>query len=218
MPSTTTPRPGRGRFRDAPPAIRLLVGVVLGVAVAVGIWTVTHPPVAVVLGWAGTAATFTAWTWCTVWPMEATETATHATREEPTRAVTHLIVLAAAVASVVIVGLVLVTSSQSGRAVTAGIAVLGVVVSWATVHTIFGLTYARLYYTGVDGGIDFHQPEPPRYTDFLYIGFTVGMSFAISDTDLESSEMRRVALGHALLSYLFGSVVLAGLVNLVAGM
>ncbi len=44
------------------------------------------------------------------------------------------------------------------------------------------------------------------------------MSFAISDTDLESSEMRRVALGHALLSYLFGSVVLAGLVNLVAGM
>jgi uncharacterized membrane protein len=215
--SPTSPRPGGHRLADAS-VVRLLVALVLGGGGALAAWSAFEPAVALVLGWVVAAGVFAAWTWATVWPMGAEATATHATREEPSRTVTHLIVLLAAVASLVVVGLVLATSNDSRRMVTAGIAVLGVVVSWATVHTLFSLNYARLYYTGPDGGIDFHQDEPPRYSDFLYIGVTVGMSFAISDTDLESSDMRRAALAHALLSYLFGSVILAGLVNLVAGL
>lgn len=218
MPPSASPRPRRRRLSDPSSVVRLLVALVLGAAGSLAVWSLFEPTVALVLGWVVAAATYSAWTWVTVWPMQAEATATHATREEPSRALTHLIVLLAAVASLVVVGLVLVTSNDSGRKVTAAIAVLSVVVSWATVHTLFALNYARLYYTGTDGGIDFHQDAPPRYSDFLYIGATVGMSFAISDTDLQSSEMRRAALAHALLAYLFGSVILAGLVNLVAGM
>lgn len=217
VPSSTIPRPG-SRFADASPIARLLVGLLLGLAAALAGSTSFDLVASLVLGWAVAAGTFTTWTWVMVWPLPADVTAAVATREEPTRTVTHLIVLLAAIASLVVVGLVLATGDHRGRFLTAGIAVFGVVVSWATVHTIYGLTYARLYYTGPDGGIDFHQEEPPRYSDFLYVGVTVGMSFAISDTDLASSEMRRAALTHALLSYLFGSVILASLVNLVAGL
>src|SRR3712207_8761371 len=59
------------------------------------------------------------------------------------------------------------------------------------------------------GGIDFGQPEPPAYSDFAYLAFTVGMSFAVPDTQIADTSIRKVALGHALLSYLFGTVVIA---------
>ena len=94
---------------------------------------------------------------------------------------------------------------------------IGIVASWATIHTLFATHYARLYFTDPVGGVDFHQSDPPLYTDFAYVAFTVGMSFAISDTDLSGSRMRRPALLHALLSYLFGTVIVALLINLLAG-
>ena len=81
---------------------------------------------------------------------------------------------------------------------------------------MFALRYARIDLSGGAGGIDFHTDEPPRYSDCAFVALTVGMSFAISDTDLASSTMRRTALAHALLSYLFGTVIIALLVNLVA--
>ena len=42
------------------------------------------------------------------------------------------------------------------------------------------------------------------------------MTFQISDTDLTSSALRRLALRHALLSYLFGAVILAMTINVTA--
>jgi uncharacterized membrane protein len=93
-----------------------------------------------------------------------------------------------------------------------------VVLSWALVNTVFALKYARLYYAGEDGGIDFHQEQPPTYSDFAYVAFTVGMSFAISDTDLGQPDIRKVALGHSLLSFVFGTFVIAVAVNVVANL
>jgi uncharacterized membrane protein len=98
------------------------------------------------------------------------------------------------------------------------VAISSVVLSWAVVHTIFTLRYARLYYVGTDGGIDFNQDQPPRYTDFAYLAFTLGMTFQVSDTDLKTSTIRATALRHALLSYLFGAVIIAVTINLVAGL
>lgn len=82
---------------------------------------------------------------------------------------------------------------------------------------MFTLRYALLYYRGRDGGVDFNQDDPPRYTDFAYLAFTVGMTFQVSDTDLKTHTIRATALRHALLSYLLGSVILATTINLVAG-
>jgi len=65
------------------------------------------------------------------------------------------------------------------------------------------LRHALLYYTGSDGGINFNQDDPPRYTDFAYLAFTVGMTFQVSATDLKTHLIRATALRHALLSYLW---------------
>jgi uncharacterized membrane protein len=80
------------------------------------------------------------------------------------------------------------------------------------------LRYARLYYTEPIGGVDFNADDKPSYTDFAYLAFTIGMTFQVSDTALSSRAIRSAALRHALLSYLFGTVILATTVNFVAGL
>jgi len=214
----STPDAARTTRDRVSSAARLMIGGLVGLVVGVLCGLVLPVGLAVLLGWCTVAVSFVVWTWITVWPMDAASTAAHATREEPTRTATHAIVVLAAVASLVGVAFVLLGSNVSSKAWAAAVAVLSVVSSWAAVHTLLALGYARIYYGEPEGGIDFHQTEPPRYSDFAYVAFTVGMSYAISDTDVGSSAIRRLALGHALLSYLFGTVILAALINLVAGL
>jgi uncharacterized membrane protein len=80
------------------------------------------------------------------------------------------------------------------------------------------LRYALLYYSDEPGGIDFGPAEPPSYRDFAYLALTLGMTFQVSDTALGTTVMRATALRHALLSYLFGAIILAVAINLVAGL
>jgi uncharacterized membrane protein len=91
-----------------------------------------------------------------------------------------------------------------------------VALSWAVVHTVFALRYAHEYYTPPVGGIDFKSRELPDYRDFAYVAFTVGMTFQVSDTDIQRRETRRTVIRHALISYLFGAVILAVVVNVIA--
>ncbi|GIG21540.1 hypothetical protein Cch01nite_22640 [Cellulomonas chitinilytica] len=213
MTATSSPR---RRTRDVVPLARLGIGVVIGVAVAlVVVWT--SLVVAVLAGWATTAVLFVVSTWAVVGPMDSAQTSAHATREEPTRTGAHLVVVVGALVSLAGVTVVLV-GPDDGDALPTLAVVASVVASWAAIHTVFALRYARMFFGGTPGGIDFHQDEPPRYTDFAYVAVTIGMSFAISDTDLESSAFRRAALAHAMLSYLFGTVIIALVVTLVGGL
>lgn len=80
-------------------------------------------------------------------------------------------------------------------------------------------THDRTAYSAdPEGGIDFNTPDPPAYRDFAYLALTVGMTFQVSDTNLQSRDMRSTALRHALLSYLLGAIILAAAVNLIAGL
>ena len=91
-------------------------------------------------------------------------------------------VLAAAVASLGAVVDALVRSSGNRDAAAVALVVLGVlavILSWALVNTVFAFRYARLYYRDEpDGGINFKQPQPPTYSDFAYLAFTIGMNTA----------------------------------------
>jgi uncharacterized membrane protein len=93
-----------------------------------------------------------------------------------------------------------------------------VALAWACVHTVYALRYARLYYAPPLGGIDFPGDDSPDYRDFVYLAFTIGMAFQVSDTGLSQKRIRRVATRHALLAYLFGAVILAVAINSVAGL
>jgi uncharacterized membrane protein len=103
------------------------------------------------------------------------------------------------------------------RGLMTALSLASVGLAWLSVHTVFLLRYAREYYSPPDGGIDF-GPEPPAYGDFAHLALTIGMTFQVSDTDLTAKRVRRVALHHALLSYLFGTVIVAITVSSVAGL
>jgi uncharacterized membrane protein len=201
--------------------VRLALSLLVGIIVALVTVVAGAAKYAPAVGWDGAATTLLVWTWLTIWPMDAAQAATHATREDPTRAVSDVLLLSAAVASLAAVGFFLQQASSSKpptQDILAGIGVVTVALSWLVVHTVFTLRYAMLYYTGPDGGVNFNQSAPPRYIDFAYLAFTIGMAFQVSDTDLQTPAIRATALRHALLSYLFGAVIVATTVNLVAGL
>ncbi|WP_083396253.1 DUF1345 domain-containing protein [Frigoribacterium sp. MCBA15_019] len=202
--------------------LRFVVMAVVGVAGAAGTWPWVLPSVALAIGWAAACVVYLAWVWLAVGRLDADDTRRWATREDPSRPAGDLLLVIASVASLLAVGVVLVRATSMGGAVEdllAGLAVVSIALSWFLVHTLFTLRYAVLYYSGDEvGGISFNQPEPPRYADFAYVAFGLGMTFQIADTDIGSSVIRAVVLRHMLLSYLFGSVILASTVNLIAGL
>jgi uncharacterized membrane protein len=59
--------------------------------------------------------------------------------------------------------------------------------------------------------------ERPTYRDFALVAFTIGMTYQVSDTTARDPRIRRTVLSHAVLSYVFGVVIVGGAVNLVAG-
>jgi uncharacterized membrane protein len=100
-----------------------------------------------------------------------------------------------------------------------GVAVFTVFLSWFTVHTLFVLRYASLYYGTPPGGIDFGgSTEPPDYMDFVYFAFTVGMTFQVSDTNVAQSNIRRAVIRHAMLSYVFGTIIVGIAINVVGNL
>jgi uncharacterized membrane protein len=108
-------------------------------------------------------------------------------------------------------------ASGNLKYIDAGLALFWVFVSWTLVHTVFTLKYARLYYSGTPGGIDFNDSGPPDYAGFAYLSFTIGMTFQVSDTSIGSRKIRRTALRHAWLSFPLGAVIIATSINLVSG-
>ena len=220
---------GRTRATAAPSGwravtspVRFGVMAVVGIAVGIAVGLQAAWPFAVLAGWDVAALIFSAWSWLMMASMDSSATAVHATRDEPGRAQTDVLVLLASVANLISVGYVLVQASSakgSDQDLLAGLGVVSVALSWFAVHTLFSLRYARLYYTGRPGGIDFNQQSPePRYLDFAYVAFTIGMTFQVSDTDLQTPAIRATALRQSLLAYLFGAVTLAATINLVSGL
>lgn len=208
--------------RSGPKTIRrLTVAFVIGLVIALIVGGLVSWVYAPAVGWDAAALTYCAAVWIVIWPMDAVATATEARAEDPSRATADMLTLGACVASLAAVAAVLVGAHSAHGAAAEALAGLGlasVAVSWFTVHTIFALRYALLYYADPPGGVNFHQQEPPRYQDFCYLSLTLGMTFQVSDTDLASAAFRSTALRQALLSYLFGTVVLAATINLIAGL
>jgi len=199
--------------------VRLVVMAVLGVAVALVVGLTADWTYAPVAGWIAAALLFIVWVWTAVLRFDADATETHATREDPGIVPGEILVLLAAVASVVaVVLLILETRTGSDKLLAAGLGFASVALSWTLIHTLYTLRYARIYYSTPVGGIDFNDDEKPRYIDFAYVSFDLGMTYQISDTSLRTSQLRGVVLGHTLLSYAFGTLVLASTINVIIGL
>src|SRR4051794_13645060 len=95
---------------------------------------------------------------------------------------------------------------------------------WIVTHVTFSLRYAHEYYSddlggpAVDKGLDFPGENEPDYLDFLYFSLVLGMTFQVSDVQITSRKLRRMATIPGLLSFLFNTIIVALTVNLVAGL
>jgi uncharacterized membrane protein len=121
-------------------------------------------------------------------------------------------VLLASVASLGGVGYLLAASTAKGpdMVIAAFVGFCSVTASWLAVHTVYTLRYAVHYYTEPVGGIDFNQDgERPTFADFAYVAFSIAVTYGVTDTTLGNRAMRITALQQALISYLFGTVILA---------
>jgi uncharacterized membrane protein len=195
----------------------MLVGTV---AVIMG-WLYTMPALALLAGWDIAAVLYLVLVWASVYRKNGEVTARLAGREDPSAPVAEIVVVTASVAALVAVGFALVRAGQaagSTKALLIGTGTVSVVVSWLVVHTVYMLRYTRSYYGNPIGGISFNEDDLPAFLDFAYFSFTIGMTFQVSDTNITAKSVRRLALQHALLSYLFGAVILATAINVFASL
>ena len=208
----------------APAMRRAVIVACIGLIVAVVLlWFVTWE-LAVLAGWDAAALTFLMSIWPIILRADSSNAEQWARREDETRGSATLLLLGASVASLLGVGFVIsLAGRESGppRALLVGVAVLTVVLSWTVVNTVYTLRYADLHFGSRAVGIVFGDSagqERPTYRDFAYVAFTIGMCYQVSDTTVRDSRIRRTVLFHALLSYLFGVVIVGGSVNLIAGL
>jgi uncharacterized membrane protein len=116
-------------------------------------------------------------------------------------------------------------SAPGQAALHVALAITTILLSWLFMNTMFALHYAHGYYGDDDapgdeiaGGLAFPGKRPPDYWDFLYFSFVIGMTFQVSDVQIESHGLRRVALAHGALAFFFNVVILALTINIVAGL
>jgi len=150
----------------------------------------------------------------------------HAQQDDGSRMFVFNIVVFSSFASMFMV-LMLMTSTQTheiSNAVYLVIIIAGILLSWTMVHTSFCFHYARLYYKPdeeVDkptNGLNFPKELHPDYLDFAYFSFVIGMTFQVSDVQINSRTIRRLALVHALISFVLNTFVVALTINLIAGL
>jgi uncharacterized membrane protein len=103
--------------------------------------------------------------------------------------------------------------------------VLGVttiLLSWAFMHWIFALHYAREFYGASGdkhaGGLLFPGEGDPDYWDFLYYSLVVAMTAQVSDVQVTSKAIRRLTTVHGVASFFFNVAVLALTVNIVSSL
>lgn len=196
--------------------LSLVAGAVGGVVVAFALGIAAG----LVAAWGVLATVNVTWVLVLVWGMDAAQTRAHATAEDPGRRTARVIATIGSIASLAAVAVVLIQTKNEPvveSLVLALIALGSVAASWALIQTDYMLRLAHVYYTDPVGGIQFNQDEDPMYTDFAYVSFGVGLAYQIADTNLTRNDVRRVVIAQSLLGYLFGAVILASVVNLMAG-
>jgi uncharacterized membrane protein len=133
--------------------------------------------------------------------------------------------LVAAVASLAAIVLELVgVKNLPSRLQTLHLLLAGVTIflSWCFVHTSFALHYAHEYYVDrhehTTPCLEFPGGGRPDYLDFLYFSFVIGTTSQTADVSIASRSLRRLALLHGVIAFLFNTTLVALSVNIAAGL
>ncbi|PTQ94150.1 putative membrane protein [Mucilaginibacter yixingensis] len=181
----------------------------------------------VLIPWTAFAFTITALDWVIILTCHPREIRKTASLEDSHRTLIFLFVILASVASLVAILFLLKSPKSTSDAEVTRHVLLSmgaVVISWCLVHTIFTMRYAHLYYAPDEGshkpigGLQFPEEPAPDYLDFVYFGFVLGTTFQVSDVEISSRPIRRLALLHGLIAFAFNTAILALSINVVSGL
>lgn len=157
--------------------------------------------------------------------LTAAEIAKKANTEDGSRVFVIISILLSSFASMGTVLLLMLSDMMKTREVLAVlISIIGIIMSWVLVHTIFTFHYANMYYFNSKEKkanvtpLIFPGTAKPDYLDFAYFSFVIGMTFQVSDVEISSQRIRRMALVHGLLAFTLNTFVVALTINLIAGL
>lgn len=208
---------------------RLLISLCVSAIVFFFIRDKFTMPAVILFTWIGLAMTIIIMDWIIILSSHPREVRKIAKLQDSSRTFLFLFVIAASVVSMMAIIFLLKSSKGThGTSINEHIllAITAVVISWWLVHTVFTLRYAHLYYdTDKDdgtpragGGLQFPGGDEPDYLDFVYFSFVLGMTFQVSDVEISSKEIRRLAWLHGLLSFAYNTAILALSINVISGM
>jgi uncharacterized membrane protein len=186
-------------------------------------------PLQTIVAWNAFTWCFLPLAWLKIAFADARTSVRTAKLEDTGRTAIFIFVLLGAVTSLFAVAILIgEAKGLSKQMVTAHILLAGgtVVSSWILIHTVFTLHYAHAYYRQQDddeeylegAGVEFPDEKEPDFLDFAYFSFVIGMTCQVSDVQISGRDIRRMALVHGLLSFLFNTVILALTINLASGL
>ena len=207
---------------------RLVLGLVAGAAVFFVLRGHLRLESAGIAAWDGFAVVILALDWATMLATPQRKIRQLAQQQDLSRFLVFLFVVVTACAALFAVGFLVSVKKNPGRHFTVHLmlTLVTVIVSWTLVHTVYGLRYAHAFYGDSDepgvnqhaGGLIFPGNLPPDYFDFAYFSFVVGMTCQVSDVQITSRRMRRIALFHGILSFGFNTMILALLINTISSL
>ena len=168
-------------------------------------------PLRAMVGWDAMALTLLALWWQILYRSDARTTELRAGDEDPGSVAVFAVAVLSSLFSLFAATLVLrLMRGESCGSFWVVLALISVGLSWLLTHTAYTFRYAHLFYTGhVQGGLSFPGTAKPADIDFAYYAFTLGMCFQVSDVQITDPEIRRTTLGHALISFVFNTTIVA---------
>jgi uncharacterized membrane protein len=216
-----------GRTRYLRPHLRLVLSVLLGIVAYLVLPRTVGGGTRLLAAFDLAAVAFLG----AVWLMMARATTADMRRRSQLEDESRYVVLALSAAAAVAILLAIASElhdirnqppAASGLRVT--LAVVTILLAWFFMNTIFALHYAHFFYGDSDAsagaearGLAFPGRADPDYWDFLYYSFVIGMTFQVSDVQIEHHRLRRIALAHGVLAFFFNVVILALTINIIAG-
>jgi uncharacterized membrane protein len=207
---------------------RVLTAIAVGAVVFLSTSGLHRLALQIILTWNAFAFAIILLCWIRIVFADVRTVVRSAKLQDAGRTAIFLFVIAAACTSLFAVAFLLGTAKGlHGRSLTGHILLAAgtVVCSWCLVHTVFTMHYAHAYYRHAEtGGIEkghglqFPGSHEPDFLDFAYFSFVIGMTFQVSDVQISSRRLRRLALVHGILSFAFNTVILAFAINLVSGL
>lgn len=210
--------------------IRIVISLVVAAVVFLALYGHHSFAITFMVSWIAFAATTLFITWSTILIFHPKEISHVANEQDTTRLVMFLFVVAAAFISLFAIVLLL-QSAPTEKGISKHIVLSGASVffSWTLIHTVFTIRYAHLFYTyptreeqaaGEDhhGGLEFPGTPHPDFLDFAYFSFVLGMTFQVADVNITARNMRRLALLHGFLAFVYNTIIVALSINIISGL